>query len=66
MHFLLDERTVQRCLFRKRTTSIILQVMDPVCGTDGQLYNNACELMVSACNRRVGLEVAYEGECNGK
>ena len=33
-------------------------VVDPVCGVDGNTYNNACEAM------RAGTEVAFIGACN--
>ncbi|KAJ3099990.1 hypothetical protein HDU96_010489 [Phlyctochytrium bullatum] len=37
---------------------------DPVCGSNGQTFSNACQLGVAACtNNLVDLKIAYTGEC---
>ncbi|MEZ5593094.1 MAG: Kazal-type serine protease inhibitor [Gammaproteobacteria bacterium] len=40
-------------------TSLSTSAMgDPVCGSDGETYNNACEAEVA------GVEVVHEGACS--
>ncbi|CAH1773592.1 unnamed protein product [Owenia fusiformis] len=36
----------------------------PVCGTDGQTYNNECEMTRSACESNFEITIEHEGECN--
>lgn len=38
-------------------------VMRPVCGSDGQTYNNLCELQRNSCLMRRMVNVLYNGQC---
>ncbi|CAG9816696.1 unnamed protein product [Phaedon cochleariae] len=38
---------------------------EPVCGSDGISYSNACKLQQEACKHRRGITVLYNGPCNG-
>ncbi|KAJ3095030.1 hypothetical protein HDU97_007340 [Phlyctochytrium planicorne] len=39
------------------------QIFDPVCGTDGVTYSNACELSVHNCKTQSHVQVASHEEC---
>ena len=40
-----------------------MQIYDPVCGSDGVTYSNACELEVEKCHEKPDLTIASQGEC---
>ena len=42
---------------------ICMEVYDPVCGSDGATYSNACKLEVEKCHEKPDLTIASQGEC---
>jgi hypothetical protein len=45
--------------------SICRQYYDPVCGSDGQTYNNECLMNVSRCSTNRAITVVSRGKCSG-
>ena len=45
--------------------SICPQYYDPVCGSDGQTYNNECLMNVSRCSTNRAITVVSRGKCSG-
>ncbi|KAG9408849.1 hypothetical protein AC1031_020694 [Aphanomyces cochlioides] len=42
-----------------------IQVLDPVCASDGKTYSSACDLKIAACTTKQNLTVVSKGECQG-
>ena len=38
--------------------------MNPVCGSDGQTYNNDCLMKYATCISNNVITLAYRGKCN--
>ncbi|KAH9102143.1 hypothetical protein AeMF1_021219 [Aphanomyces euteiches] len=57
---LLDSDTIDDC------PRACIEIFQPVCGTDGNTYANKCTLKQDACARKVSIQVAHEGDCDGK
>ena len=47
----------------KECPSICMEIYDPVCGSDGITYSNACNLEVEQCQEKPDLIVVSQGEC---
>nr|XP_045585768.1 four-domain proteases inhibitor-like isoform X2 [Procambarus clarkii] len=53
-----------RCRPANQCSDVCILNYDPVCGTDGTTYPNACALGIEACNfPELNIKVDYDGEC---
>ena len=44
--------------------SSIFQIFMPVCGSNGETYNNTCLLKLESCLKNTNIQVDYEGDCS--
>ena len=42
---------------------VCLPIVDPVCGSDGVTYGNACELRKASCVQRRRITIVKKGPC---
>ena len=50
----------------KKCNDVCTAHYEPVCGTDGNIYENECELLVQGCyTHNPDLKVKLDGKCKG-
>lgn len=60
-----EARNLQpRCVCQRNCPDITIS--GPVCATNSRDYSDECHLRKARCKRKLNIEVAYRGRCQGK